>query len=86
MRIVSGIIFSVLLVTLSSVFAIEDRHRRRHGHGKKHGHRHSHEHRHGHHSDDDGWDDGDDNKHITSVQKKCKRSGLVALTFDDGVV
>ena len=81
MKLLTGIIFVAIITTLSVVFAVEDRNRRRHGHG--HGrNRRSHHHR--HHQDED-WDE-EEKTHSGIVHKKCRRSGMVALTFDDGVV
>ena len=88
MKLISGIIFAAFIASLSAVLAIEDRHRHRHRHGHGHGHRHGHGHhrRHRHHdTDDEDWNE-DAGKHSWRVHKHCKRSGMVALTFDDGVV
>ena len=96
MKLLFGIIFGAFIATLTRVLAVEDRHRRRHGHG--HSHRRTHHSR--HHSDKEEEDDDKDWKDVGEqgygvhdgndygglVHKNCKRTGMVALTFDDGVV
>lgn len=91
MKILAGIL---ILVSVVSAFDLINTRHGRHHHGTRH-HRHRH-HRHGHrhhgHNRDKGdyaeedYDAGEDYGGEFTVHKTCRRSGMVALTFDDGVV
>ena len=88
MKIIAG-----LLILISVVSAI-DFGRRRHGrnrHGKRHHHHHRAELDKDYDNDKDKDKDKDNyndnyNGHGYTIHKTCRSSGMVALTFDDGVV
>ena len=83
MKIIAG-----LLILISVVSAI-DFGRRRHGRNR-HGKRHHHHHHHREEVEAEDYDNDNDNDnyngHGYTIHKTCRSSGMVALTFDDGVV
>ena len=76
MKIIAG-----LLILVSIVSAIDLRRRHETNHKRRH-RRHHHRHEEVDYEDDDWKNYG----HGYIVHKACRRSGMVALTFDDGVV
>ena len=75
MKLLSGIVYVATIASLSIVSAVEDRHRRKQGQGHTRRSLHSHHER----------LEKANNQNAT-VYTNCKASGMVALTFDDGVV
>lgn len=88
MKIIAGIL---ILVSVVSAFDLISTRHGRHHHGTRHHRHHHHRHGHRHHRDkgdyaEENYDAGEDYGGEFTVHKTCRRSGMVALTFDDGVV